>query len=69
MAVDNVGVDDPIKFGDARSNGFRDIRGADFVSNKRTIERTNIKWPIPIARNATALRLKTLEEVDQFKYL
>ena len=35
-AVDNVG---PVKLGDSRSNGFRDIRGADFVSN----ERTNIK--------------------------
>ena len=34
MATDNVGVDVPIKFGDSRSNGFRDIRGADFVSNE-----------------------------------
>ena len=41
MAVDNVGVGVPIKFGDSRSNGFQDIRGADFVSNERTIERTN----------------------------
>ena len=55
VAVDNVGVDVHIKFGDSRSNGFRDIRGADFVSNKRT----NIKWPITIARNATAFHLKT----------
>ena len=37
-AVDNVSVDVPIKFGDSRSNGFRDIRGADFVLNERTIE-------------------------------
>ena len=36
MAVDNVGMDVPIKFDDSRSNGFRDIRGADFVSNERT---------------------------------
>ena len=36
MAVDNVGVDVPIKCGDSRSNRFRDIRGADFVTNKRT---------------------------------
>ena len=49
LAVDNVGLDVSIKFGDSRSNGFRDIRGADFVSNKRMNERTNIKWPIPIA--------------------
>ena len=33
MAADNVGMDASIKFGDSRSNGFRDIRG-DFVSNK-----------------------------------
>ena len=36
-AVDNVGVDVPIKFCDSRSNGFRDIRGAHFVSNERTL--------------------------------
>ena len=36
VAVDNVGVDVHIKFGDSRSNRFRDIRGADFVSNERT---------------------------------
>ena len=41
------------KFGEPRSNGFRDIRGADFVSNERTLPK-----PIPIARNATALGLK-----------
>jgi hypothetical protein len=40
VAVDNVGVDVHIKFGDSRSNRFRDIRGADFVSNERTDERT-----------------------------
>ena len=41
LAVDNFGVDVPIKFVDSRSNGFRDIRGADFVSKKkRTNERT-----------------------------
>ena len=34
LAVDNVGVHVPIKFGDSRSTGFRDIRGADFVSNE-----------------------------------
>ena len=43
VAVNNAGVDVPIKFGDSRSNGFPDIRGADFVSNERTNERTNIK--------------------------
>ena len=34
MAVDNVGIDVRIKFGDSRLNGFRDNRGADFVSNE-----------------------------------
>ena len=53
MAVDNVGMDVPIKFGDSSSNGFRDIRGADFVSNERTLVK-----PIQIVRNATAFRLK-----------
>ena len=40
MAVDNVGVNVCVKFGfgDSRSNGFRDIRGSDFVSNERTNE-------------------------------
>ena len=47
MAVNNVGVDVPIKFGGSRSNGFRNIRGADFVSNERTLAK-----PIPIARIA-----------------
>ena len=36
VAIDNVGVDVCAKFGDSRSNGFRDIRRADFVSNERT---------------------------------
>ena len=31
-----VGMDVPTKFSDSRSNGFRDIGGADFVSNERT---------------------------------
>ena len=34
IAVDNVSMDVPIKFGNSRSNGFTDIRGADFVSNE-----------------------------------
>ena len=38
IAVDNVGMDVPIKFGDSSSNGFRDIRGADLLSNERTLE-------------------------------
>ena len=29
-----LAVYDPIIFGDSRSNGFRDVRGADFVSNE-----------------------------------
>ena len=35
--VDNVGVNVLLKFGDSRSNDFRDIRGA-VVSNERTNE-------------------------------
>ena len=35
-AVDNVGMDGPIKFGDSRSNGSRDIRGA-VLSNERPL--------------------------------
>ena len=38
VAVDNVGMDVPIKFGDSGSNRFRDIRGADFVTYERTNE-------------------------------
>ena len=34
VAVDYVGVDVTMKFGDSRSNGSRDIRGANFVSNE-----------------------------------
>ena len=30
-------TDDQIKFGDSKSNGSRDIRGADFVSNERNV--------------------------------
>ena len=32
LAIDNVGVDVHVEFGDSRSNSFRDTRGADFVS-------------------------------------
>ena len=53
MAVGNVGVDVPIKFGDYSSNDLRDIRGAVFVSNERTLA-----MHIPISRNANAFRLK-----------
>ena len=49
FAVDNLGVDIHVKFGDSRSSGFRFFfRGADFVSN----EQTNMTKPIPIERNA-----------------
>ena len=37
-AVENVGVDVSVKFGDSASNRFRDIRGADFVAYERTNE-------------------------------
>ena len=35
MAVESVSIDVRIKFGDSRSNGSRNIRGADCVSNRR----------------------------------
>ena len=54
MAVDNVGMDVPIKLGDSRSNGFRDIRGSDFVWN----ERTNIGEAYPSSAKRKAFRLK-----------
>ena len=55
-AVDNVGVDVAIKFGDSRSNGFRDIRGAGFVSNERTLAQA-----CPNSAKRFAFRLKTVE--------
>ena len=58
--VDNVSVNVLLKFGDSSSNGFRDSRGADFVSHERTLAK-----PIPIVRNAKALRLKT-QSINQF---
>ena len=63
MAVDDVGMDVTIKFGDSSSNGFRDIQGANFVSNERTLAK-----PIPIARNANAFRLKTKPSVLSCQY-
>ena len=55
MAIDYVGVDVRVKFGDSISNGFQDIRGADFVSN----EQTNMMKPIPTVwvspKNSSAL--------------
>ena len=44
LAVDNVGMHVCVRFGDSRSNDFRDIRGVDFVSK----ERTNMTKPIPV---------------------
>ena len=35
-AVEYVDMDVRVTFGDSRSNGSGDIRGADFVSNERT---------------------------------
>ena len=34
VVVDYVRIDISVKFGNSRSNGFRDIRGADFVSSE-----------------------------------
>ena len=42
MSVDSVRMDVHVKFDDSSSNGFRDIRGADFVSN----ERMNEHWRV-----------------------
>ena len=39
VTVDNVGVDVHITFSDSRSNRFRDIRRAAFVTYERTNER------------------------------
>ena len=39
-AVDNVGLNIAVKFGDSRSNGFREIRRAVFMSNELTTNRT-----------------------------
>ena len=36
VAIYYVGMDVPVKFGDSRSKGSRDIRGAGFVSNEQT---------------------------------
>ena len=60
MAVDNVGMDVPIKLGASSSNGFRDIRGADLVSNERTLAK-----PIPIARTRFAKKTKGKDDVGQ----
>ena len=43
VAVNYVRMDVQVKFGDSRSNGFRHIRGVDFMLNER---RTMMK-PIP----------------------
>ena len=45
MAVDNDRLHDHVQFSDSKSKGFRDIQGADFVSN----EQTNRTKPIPVA--------------------
>ena len=49
-AVDNAGMDVPTKFDDSRSNGFQDIRGADFVSNER--RNNGEAYPNSVKRNA-----------------
>ena len=57
MVVENVDMDVPIKFGDSWSDGFRDIRGADFVLSKRTLAQA---YPNSAKRNA--FRLKTVRD-------
>ena len=46
-AVDYVGVDVRVKFGDFRSNGSRDIQWADFVLNERTCRRLSHRAETP----------------------
>ena len=63
VAVDNVGMDVPIKIVVLRQTVFEIFEEliscrTNEVTNERTIERMNIKWPIPIARNTSAFRLK-----------
>ena len=55
--VENVGMDVPTQFGDSRTNGCRDIRGADFVSN----EGTNNGEAYPNSTKRLAFRLKMAE--------
>ena len=60
MAQDNVGMDVPIKLvtlGQTVFEIFEELLSCR--TNEQTIERTNIKWPIPIARNAMAFRLES----------
>ena len=47
VAADYVGMDVHVKFGDSRSNGSRDIRGADFESNERTYRSLSHKAFLP----------------------
>ena len=35
VAIGYVGLDVHVEFGDSSSNGSRDIRGANFLSNER----------------------------------
>ena len=59
VAEDNVSMDVRVKFGAYRSNGLRDIRGADFVSN----ERTNESYPT----SAKRLTPKIVARANLFK--
>ena len=56
MAVDNVGMYVHVEFGDSRSNGFRDIRGAHFVSDERTNQRTLAKAYPNSAKRCVSLK-------------
>ena len=49
VTVDYVGLDVRVKFGDSRSNGSRNIRGADFASSELTnmIEAYLIRAKLP----------------------
>ena len=50
VSLEPAGTDVRVKFGDSRSNGSRDIRGADCVSNEHTNAhdrglKMGVNWP------------------------
>ena len=58
-------MDVPIKVGDSTSNGFREIRDADFVSNERTLAQV---YPNSAKRKAFRL-IKTKTTAPTFDLL
>ena len=62
MAVEPISLDICVEFGDSRSNGSRDIRGADCVLN----ERTNMTEGYHIRQKRLAFRLKTQVHTNNY---